>query len=303
MSGVSITKSIISISSPGVSPDPSNPDLTVSLARQCNDFAADLKKTHPDKFGFWASLPLPNIPESLVEMRRALDELGADGIGLLTNYHGHYLGSEKFEPVFAELNRRKVTVFVHPSTPCIAAHEPEGTAPGHGPAGPIDATPFGDLYPIPMFEFLFDSTRAVINLFLAGTMDRYPDIRYIIPHVGAALPPLLERNTRFNEILGLEVTLTSQVIKDTFARQFFFDMAGYPFPDQIHGLLRYVDPTRLLYGSDYPFTPGKNVSALVAEMDEGMKILWAGEDGEKNKTGVWDGNAKRLLEMGTARGS
>jgi len=296
MSSVSITKSIISISSPGVSPDPSNGALTVSLARQCNDFAADIKRTHPDKFGFWASIPLPNVPASLDEMAHALDELDADGIGLLTNYHGHYLGSEVFEPVFAELDRRKATVFVHPSTPCIAAHEPEGTASGDGPARPIDAAPLAADYPSPMFEFLFDSTRAVLNLFLSGTMARFPDIQYIIPHAGAALPPLIERNTRFNEILGLDVTLTSQVIRDTFARQFYFDLAGFPFPDQIHGLLRFVDPSRLLYGSDYPFTPSKAVSELVKDMDEGMKALWGEEEGEGKRGGVWEGNAKRLLE-------
>lgn len=296
MSSVSITKSIISISSPGVSLDPSNGALTVSLARQCNDFAAGIKRTHPNKFGFWASIPLPNVPASLDEMAHALDDLGADGIGLLTNYHGHYLGSKDFEPIFAELNRREATVFVHPSTPCIAAHEPEGTAHRDGSARPINAAPLAVKYPSPMFEFLFDSTRAVLNLFFSGTIARYPDIQYIIPHAGAALPPLIERNTRFNEILGLDVTVTSQVIRDTFARQFSFDLAGLPFPDQIHGLLRFVDPSRLLYGSDYPFTPGKAVSILLKDMDEGMRLLWSGEGGEEKRRGVWEDNAKRLLE-------
>lgn len=300
MSSVSITKSIISISSPGVSPDPGDGALTVRLARQCNDFAADLKRTHPDKFGFWASIPLPNVAASLDEMAHALDELDADGIGLLTNYHGHYLGSKDFEPVFAELNRRKATVFVHPTTPCIAAHKPEGTADGDPPARPINAAPLAAQYPSPMFEFLFDTTRAVLNLFLSGTMARFPDIQYIIPHGGAALPPLIERNTRFSAILGLNVTLTSQVVRETFARQFFFDLAGLPFPDQIHGLLRFVDSSRLLYGSDYPFTPGQVVSELVKDLDEGMKGLWGGEEGEGKRRGIWEGNAKRMLERDRA---
>ncbi|KAI4121176.1 MAG: hypothetical protein LQ338_006524 [Usnochroma carphineum] len=302
MSRASISKSIISISSPGVSPGPFDEELPVNLAQQCNDVAADLKKSHPDKFGFWASLPLPNVNASLEELKRALDELDADGIGLLTNYHGHYLGSKEFDPVFAELNSRRATVFVHPSTPCIAAHNLQRMTAAHGPFHPIDATPLSDQYPQPMFEFLFDSTRAVLNLFLTGTMAKFPNIRYIIAHAGAALPPLIERNTRFNELIGLEVELTSQTVKDTFAKQFFFDIAGFPFPDQIHGLLRYVDASRLLYGSDYPFTPEQSASELQKEAEEGMKDLWPGEDGEEKRRGVWQSNAQKMLEAnGTTR--
>ena len=299
MTNESIIKSILSISSPGVSPDRFNGPLSVKLARQCNDYAGQLKKSHPDKFGFWASLPLPIVSASLKEIDHVFDCLGAEGIVLLSNYHGHYLGCEEFKPIFDELNRRKAIVFIHPGTPCIAA-------PTTNPASVIDALPLADFYPSPMFEFFFDSARAVTNLFLTRTIFHYPDIQYIVSHGGGVLPPLIDRCTRFNQITGEPQDpsdpdanpITTELIKKTLNKQFFFDLAGYPFPYQIHGLLMFVDYSRLLYGSDYSFTPDAVMSELVNEMEKGMKDLWGDNtEGEKKRKAVWEGNARKLLGL------
>ena len=289
----------MSVSSPGVSPDRFNGPLSVQLARQCNDYAGDLKKAHPDQFGFWASLPLPIVSASLREIAHAFDDLGAEGIGLLTNYHGHYLGCEEFAPIFAELNRRKATVFIHPALPCIAA-------PTTNPASLIDAIPLADSYPSPMFEFFFDSTRAVMNLFFTNTITNNPDNNYIVSPAGGVLPPLIDRCTRFNQITGIPQDpgdsnpdpITTEYIKEVFNTRFWFDLAGYPFPYQIHGLLMFVDYSRLLYGSDYPFTPDTVVSQLVGEIEEGMVGLWGGDvDGEEKRKAVFEGNARELLGL------
>ena len=101
-------------------------------------------------------------------------------------------------------------------------------------------------FPNPMFEFMFDTARAIINLFHSGTVARCPNITFIVSHAGGALPPMIERFTSFATIIGGDIRLTSQVVKDTFAKQFYFDLAGFPFPDQIWGLLRYVGTDRLL---------------------------------------------------------
>lgn len=268
-------------------------DLSVTLARQCNDYAGELKKTHPTKFGFWASLPLPIVSASLKEIDHAFDCLGAEGVVLLSNYHGHYLGSEEFRPIFHELNRRKAIVFIHPGTPCIAP-------PVTYPASVIDALPLAGSYPSPMFEFFFDSARAVLNLFFTNTVTDYPDIRYIVSHGGGVLPPLIDRCTRFNQITGEPRSPrnhTTEFIKKVFNERFWFDLAGYPFPYQVHGLL-FVDHSRLLYGSDYSFTPDEVVSQLVDEMDRGMIELWGDdEEGEAKRKAVWEGNARKLLGL------
>ena len=286
MKDLSITKSIISISSPGTYFSPGDDASARKLARQCNDFAGDLKRRRPHQFGFWAVLPLPDVEGSLEEIPHAMDVLHAEGIALETNHHGIYLGDKAFNPVFDELNRRKATVFIHPTSPCISHHEK-----GHG-HGYTRATVLPQ-YPNPMFEFMFDTARAVINLFLSGTIARCPNITFVIPHAGGTLPPIIQRFTGFaTDILGSEIAINTTIVKETFARQFYFDLAGFPFPDQIFGLLRFVGPDRLLYGSDYPFTPSKGVAVLARRMRDGLNEMFP--DG-KVREGIYVGNANKLL--------
>jgi predicted TIM-barrel fold metal-dependent hydrolase len=279
----SITKSILSISSPGVyfkyegNPEP------YKLARQCNEFAADLARRRPDEFGFWAVLPLPDVARSLEEIPYALDTLNADGFAVETNHHGTYLGDPAFDPVFNELNRRKATLFIHPTTPCTKQ------------AGSCEHTKVNFLpqFPNPMFEFMHDTSRALINLFLSGTISRCPNITFVIPHAGGAIPPMVQRFCSFaTDILGSEVAISSDIVKETFKTQFYFDLAGFPFPDQIFGLLRYIGPKQLLYGSDYPFTPPKAVAALAEKMRVGLDDLFEDEEVRQK---IYFGNAERLL--------
>jgi predicted TIM-barrel fold metal-dependent hydrolase len=143
-----------------------------------------------------------------------------------------------------------------------------------------------------MLEFMFDTVRAVVNLFFSGTIARCPNITFIIPHAGAALPPIIERFTSFSSVIGMGQSLTSQDVKDVFARQFYFDLAGMPFPDQIWGLLRYVGTDRLLYGSDYPFTPAPAAFMLARVMAAEMESIWS----EDERTAILVGNARRMLD-------
>lgn len=281
MKDLSITRSILSISSPGVYFKAGDYISSQKLARQVNEFAGDLVRRQPKEFGFWASLPLPDVASTLEEIPFALDTLKADGIALQTNYYGTYIGDSAFDAVFEELNRRKATVFIHPTTPCMK----------HQDGSIHTAITVLPQFPNPMFEFMFDSSRALISLFLSGTVARCPNITFIIPHAGATLPPIIERFTSFASLIGGDRNLTSQVIKDTFAKQFYFDLAGFPFPDQIWGLFRHVGVDRLLYGSDYPFTPNAVVKMLAERMAIEMKS-WS----EEERKAVRVGNARRLLE-------
>jgi predicted TIM-barrel fold metal-dependent hydrolase len=127
MSVANVTKSILSLSSPGTHLNISDPSLMINLTRQCNAYAASLKKQYPEKFGYWASLPLPNVDAALKEVEKAIEE-GADGFALMTNYHGTYLGDPKFDRIFSKLNDLGATVFIHPTAPCM--HLPNTNASG-----------------------------------------------------------------------------------------------------------------------------------------------------------------------------
>jgi 6-methylsalicylate decarboxylase len=284
MQKLNITKSILSISSPGTHLIPGDHKAARELTRSCNDYMYDLVSQHPSKLGFWASVPLPDVEGSLKEIAHAFDNLNAHGIALETNHHGVYLGDPRFASIFGELDKRHAKVFIHPTTPCVLRGN-------HDHTETVAATPLTQ-FPNPIFEFLFDTARALINLFVSGTVARCPNITFIIPHAGGAVLPLIERFTSFGRIIGADQSLTSQALKDTFARQFYFDLAGFPFPDQIKELLLYVKTDRLLYGSDYPFTPEMAVLGLANVMAKEMKAIW--ED-EREREMILSGNARRLL--------
>ena len=253
-----IATSILSISAPGLhfGDDAAARDL----ARYVNEQGTKAVQDYPNRFGMFASLPLPDIDGSLRELDYAFDELNADGVVVESNHNGVYLGDRRLDPVFSELNRRRATVFIHPTNP----HCPccQGRIPGSDPAS---LPPIG--YPYPMLEFMFETTRAVFNLILSGTLAKYPDIKIIVPHAGATVPVLADRVAGLSPALGLPTKLDIPQFHQTL-RGLYYDLAGFPLPRQLLPLLEIADPTRILYGSDWPYTPEPLVTALVRQLDD-----------------------------------
>ena len=285
---LNITKSYLSISSPGVHLVPGNDQLARRVCRECNIAGANAKTRFPDRFGLWASLPLPDVEGSLEELAYAFDELNADGVVVETNAHGYYLGHRDYEPVWTELNRRHAIVFMHPTTGCSLEFQ------GAKVAGCSKAIPLPE-YPNPIFEFFFDTTRAVINLFYSGTIARYPEITYVVPHAGACLPPLVERFALFGRAipnLPVDGSVTPGFVKDRLRKQFYFDMAGACWLDQLPALLALVGKDQVLYGSDYPFTPAQNVERFADAMEQYMPTVFRTE---KERGMAYTKNAERLF--------
>ncbi|KAJ7782328.1 hypothetical protein DFH07DRAFT_864852 [Mycena maculata] len=288
-----VSKSILSCSSPGTHLIPGDDEFGRQVTREVNEYAADLKRKYPTKFGFFASLPLPDIPSALLEIDYALDRLDADGFIFLSNYHGMYLGDPRLEPVYAKLQARRATVFVHPTAPCNAHacnHDPT-------PARVLKSAPLVDAYVLPMMEYFFDSTRTFVDLLLSGTAAAYPDITFIVPHCGNALPSVLDRAFALSTWpLAVSTSrtvhpLTAPVVKEMFAKQFMFDLAGVPMPSLIHHILRWTTSDRLVYGSDVPYTPWVVAEKALQAMEEELPKLF----GEQEIRDVYHGNAARLL--------
>ncbi|KAF1832159.1 amidohydrolase 2 [Decorospora gaudefroyi] len=294
MAAANISRSILSISSPGTNLTLGSPSLARALTRECNAYAADLKRQHPGKFGSWAALPLPHVDAALHEIDTVVEE-GAEGFGLMTNYHGEYIGSPALDRVFDKLNDVGATVFIHPTKPCTKAC-------GDDAALPRDALPFGTEYPVPIFEFFFDTARAVINLFSTGTVDRCPNIKFIIPHSGGALPPLMTRFVQYSSVVPGGRVLDATRVRKQLDTQFYWDLAGFVFDGESGGqgqLKAFVDGfgihyDKLLYGSDFPFTQERFVSMFAERMRDGLEHLFSVEEREA----VYQGNVEKLLRGG-----
>jgi predicted TIM-barrel fold metal-dependent hydrolase len=242
MNKLSVATAVLSISTPGVWFG--DPEAAAQTSRRVNEYAAELARYHPGRFGRFAAIPLPDTERSFCEIEYAFSVLKVDGIGLLTSYDDKWLGHAAFEPVFEELNRRKAVVFVHPTTSLCCR------------------TLLPDVSPI-LVEIPQDTARAVTNLLFTGTFARFRDIRFIFTHAGGNVPMLLGRmhqygpkNIAEKAPNGIEYEL----------KRLFYDIAGTAYRPAIAALTSLVPTTQILFGSDNPFVP-------LAETAEGMMQL------------------------------
>jgi 6-methylsalicylate decarboxylase len=241
MERTGIATGMLSVSSPGV--HFGNDAQARLIARSVNEFAARTMGDHRGRFGGFASLPLPDVDGALEEIAYALDTLKLDGVVMLTNFNGVYLGDNRLDPVFDELNRRGAVVFIHPTSPICWQQSALG-------------------YPRPMIEFTFDSTRAVVNLIFSGTTTRCPRLRIIVPHAGGTIPFLARRIGMF----GRGLAGTTPINTEEHLRKLYYDLAGSPGANAIAPLLEMTERSHILYGSDYVHTPEAIVSAHLAEL-------------------------------------
>jgi len=245
------------------------------LTRQVNEAAADVVRTHPDRFGFLALLPLPHVDLALAEAAYALDELGADGVALLPHGGDHYLGAQLFDPLFEELNRRRALVLVHPQD------LPQGSAPG---------------VPSVFADYLLDTTRAAINLILSGTLSRYRDVSIILSHAGGFLPYAA---TRIEIAAGALATVDQNAVRDGI-RRFYYDLA-LSVPSALPSLLALVDPGRVLYGTDWCGVPASVVERTTRALDETVMLDEPTRRAinRDNALGLLPGLASRLSDIPT----
>ncbi|CAA0092200.1 Uncharacterised protein [Zhongshania aliphaticivorans] len=240
----------------------------IALARDCNEFSASMREQHPGRFGMFAVLPMPLTEEACAEAEYALDTLNADGIVLLASTEGHFLGDPRFEELMAELDRRKATVFVHPNM--------------HKTSDEIGLNLPGFL-----IEFLCDTTRGALNLIASGTMERYPNIRWILSHSGGFLPYVAWRVSLSNMMPDVAEKTPRGVM--TYIKNFYYDTALSPSVYSLGALKELVDPSHILFGSDFPFAPAP-ITALQTKTLSASEIFNA-----QQKSAIGRDNALALF--------
>ena len=222
---------------------------SAKVVRVTNEAAAKLKREHPDRFMFCASLPLPDVNAAIEEARYALDVLGADGIKLATNAGGQYLGAPELDTLFSFLNERTAVIILHP-------HRPE----------PVNKQVMQQT-PLAMQEYLSETTRAVSNMISRNVLARYPNVKVVVPHCGAYLPLMVPRMKSLTPVMQAN-KLVGDIDWEANLAVLYYDLAGAHSPEVIRMLLTITTPDHLLYGSDYPYVAPQVLTQSLQRMQQ-----------------------------------
>jgi predicted TIM-barrel fold metal-dependent hydrolase len=241
------------------------PDVTLGLrgetatrwARRFNEAMAEIVAKHPRRFGAFAVIPHDDMDASLREIDYALDVLKLDGIATSTNIRGTYIGDPSFDPWMSELHRRSAILFIHPTMP----------------------TTLNPVVP-PVIEFSFDTARMVMNMVLTGAKRRFSNVKVISTHGGGAIPAISHRLEIIQPFVSKGVHTTEQIHTDL--RSFYYDLTSCMGDVPLAAAARFVDPSKLLMGFDYPYAPEPMMQAEIARffafdgMSDGQKAAIAG---------------------------
>lgn len=204
------------------------------VARESNEYAKKLETDHKGRFGTWAMLPLPYVDESLKAIEHAFDTLKVDGVGIMTSYGDKWLGYAELEPVWTELNRRKATVYTHPTNANCCVNLVRGIDPA-------------------LIEFGTDTTRSIFSVIFSGTAQKYPDIKWIWSHGGGALTAFYERFTvQALAVPPYKGKFTREQV-DQLIDGFYYDTAAIPNDVTLAAVKKMVPVSQIMFGTDFPY--------------------------------------------------
>jgi aminocarboxymuconate-semialdehyde decarboxylase len=260
-----VDKQVITFTTPGVHFE--EPSTAVVLARAVNDaFAREVK--HRQHFIALATLPLNDPAQAVREFDRAMTDLGLPGAMVFSNVNGTPLASPAFEPLWKRANELNAVIYIHPAHP----HHVEAME---------------DYWLTALVGFLFDTTLAAAHLTFAGVPERYPNITWVLTHMGGALPYLAERCDRGYEAFADCRRNISKPPTEYF-KQFYYDTVNFN-PDAIEFAIKFAGADHILAGSDYPHQIGS-----IPKMLDALSTIQVNDEERRQILG---GNAARVLGL------
>ena len=264
MERVGIDVEVLSLSTPNVYFAPA--EQQAKVARLVNDAYADLAARHPKRFKGFASIPMDDPDAALRELERALDDLRMNGVIVLSNINGRALTDPRYRPFFVECDRRRVCVFIHPMIPS-------------------SAEPFSEYVLGPIIGFPFDTTLAVARLCYAGVFRELPNIRWILGHLGGAVPYLMERmDNGWRDFAECRVNIDE--LPSVYLKRLYYDTVSFSRPS-LHLTRELVGADHMVMGSDYPH--------LLGSIDRAVSSIESLDVPSAEKDRIFSGTARAIL--------
>jgi aminocarboxymuconate-semialdehyde decarboxylase len=256
MDRVGIDVEVVSLSTPNVFF--TDAEHQPEIARLTNDSYADLIARHPERFKGFASIPMDAPDAALNELHRAIHELKLNGVILLSNIGGKPLTSPEYRPFFAEANRMKLCILLHPMLPA-------------------NTEPFREYVLGPIVGFMFDTTLAVARMCFDGMLREFPDIRWIVGHLGGAVPYLMERlDNGWRDFPECREKIDE--LPSVYLKRLYYDTVNFN-PHMLMMVREMIGADRMVLGSDYPHLLGSieravsSIESLDISADERRQIF------------------------------
>ena len=257
---------IITFTTPGTHVE--TPERAVRFATMVNDAFAKIVKERAPRFSTLATLPLNDVAGSVAELSRAVTKLGFPGAMVFSNVNGVALADAGYEPLWAEANKLHAVIHIHPTDP-------------------VGVEAMKDYWLMPLVGFLFDTTLAAAKLVFAGVPERYPNIKWVLSHLGGAIPYLAERLDRgFEAFPDCRADIT--IKPSEYLRRFYFDTVNFD-PMAVRLAVDFAGAGQILAGSDYPHQIGS-----IPKMKSSLAAL---KVSEKERAQILGQNAKALYGL------
>ena len=261
-----VTTQVLSLTTPGTHVE--DPERAVRLARMVNDEFAEAVAERSPWFAALATLPLNDPRASVTEFRRAVEQLGMPGAMLFSNVNGVALADERYWPLYEVANDLGAVLHIHPTNP-------------------ISVEQMREFWLMPLVGFLMDTTVAAAHLVYSGVAERFPNIKWVLSHLGGAIPYLAERLDRGYEAFP---ECRANIVKppSEYLKRWHYDTVNFD-PRALEFAIGFAGADRIMAGSDYPHAIGSIPSML--------RALRAIDVSEAERAAIMGGNAARVYRL------
>ncbi|MBN1107084.1 MAG: amidohydrolase [Deltaproteobacteria bacterium] len=238
-----------------------------SLARVVNDETAEICRRYPGRFRGFATLPFLDPERTVRELERCVEKLGFRGACIGSNINGMPLDDRRLDPFYERISRYDLPIHIHPRAP-------------------RDRESYRDYRLGPMIGFEVELCIAVVRLVMGGVLERFPNLKFIVAHLGGAIPYLAERVQNCYEAYPECQKNITRPAKD-YLRKFYYDTVSF-FEPALLCAYAFVGAEHMVLGSDYPH--------VIGDIREAVTSIESLPIPEADKEKIFSGNILRLMQ-------